>query len=473
VVGCRFFAFYYPPVDDVRKIGRVRKLKTVVETHKNRHFSLPVSKFQDTTTILGGGGSVEMVQSVGLARKVFMLEVRCHGFLLFVSFVFLTCTAFSLAYMQQIERGEVGIQGSFPPNDHDFYALLSEPGNRERRAELFFDIVNKQNSAISKDALLKLVEARQKSISSFRCKYTVFIEVFDKTQGYGTDRKVSYEFGWTGDKLYLDNKPAITSNRTPRVTKAYDGEKVLSLLSYGEGHLHAGLEKADAEALRVFFQPYMPLTLSMLFDTGLCKFDQVRDVNLLFYLQEQKRLFGIFEKKETVAEFECIVVADLSNRIYLVPQKDFSVAQSETYKQEFSNGVLSGRWLASRSTLFDLVDHGNGVWIPSKAVIEIFDKSGKIALRYSVDVSLVEVNKRIGDDYFTGFIPDGTLVADVADGLVYRYGERASINSLIKQTAKSKRVWTFQIISLTLGILLILAWIIIQYRGHLQRKNAG
>ena len=408
-----------------------------------------------------------------MSKIIYMLSTNCRKCLfLFVGlFVFFNSLVPLFLGAQRFDLNNDELGQDLPSNDHDLYVLLSKPENFGKTAELFFDIVNEQNSMISRENLLKLVEMKQQSISNFRCKYTVFMEMFDESQNPEVNKKISYEFVCSKNKLYIGYEPHHLEIDDPPQKIAYDGEKVLSLLSYPSGHLHAGLGKPDAGSLMGFFQTYMPLTLAMLFDPRLCEFDFCES-NLMLFLQGN-RLYGIFEKMEIASGQECIVIADLYMRLYLDPQKDFSVIQSDSYRQEFSDdGILVGRWLASRSKLFDLTDHGNGVWIPSKAVIENFDKFGKVTARCSVDVSLVEINKGIDDNFFTGFIPNDTLVADTVEGLVYVYGDRPSINSLLKDVAKSKRVFILQYISVTVGILLILIVLIVKYLAYRKRKNA-
>jgi len=376
----------------------------------------------------------------------------------------------------QFEQFESTIEHVFPPNDHDLFALLSKPENAGKVGKLFVGIVNAQNPMISEASLLKLAEAKQNSISNFRCRYTVFEEDFGSGSNSGVTKKTVYEFAVSENKLYFayeyldDRKDGSES----AAKKSYDGERIISLLIYRDGHLHAGIQKPEPDVLMGFFRGSMPLSLARLFDPRLCGLSEGGwlESNLMLFLQSG-HLYGIFEKKEMIDGHECIIVADLMSRFYLDPKRDFSVVQSEGYRLDVSDaGHVVGRRLASRTRLFDLQDHGNGIWIPYRAVIESFDSSGDLTDRSSIEVSLVEINKGLDDDFFTNFIPDDTLVADVVTGLVYEYGDRPSINALLKNTVKSKRVWFFQIISMTVGILMILTWAILKFLGYRRNKIA-
>jgi len=88
-------------------------------------------------------------------------------------------------------------------------------------------------------------------------------------------------------------------------------------------------------------------------------------------------------------------------------------------------------------------------------------------------VSGVELNKEIDPKTFTDIFPEDVLVADLVRNLSYEWSDRPSIDAILDKAVKSKRVWTLQYISLTLGILLLLAWFIIQYRAYLKRKAAA
>ena len=383
--------------------------------------------------------------------------------------LFCNCTGESLN-ASQVEQNENAVDCIFPPNDHDLFVLFSKPENAGRTGELFVGVVNEQNPMISKESLLRLVEARQHSISDFRTKYTVFEEEFGDGSNFGVSRKTSYEYAGSGNKIYFAYEyPDGDDNRESAGIRSYDGERIISLFTYHDGNLHAGIQEPDTGVLMGFFRVSMPLSLAKLFDTRLCGFSGVEG-NLMLFLQSD-RLYGIFEKKEMVDGRECIVVADLMSRFYLDPQRDFSVVQSEGYRLELSDtGHIVGRWLGSRSKLFDIRDQGNGVWIPYRAIMESFDSSGNITSRSIVDVSFVEINKGLDDDFFTGFIPDDTPVADATTGLAYLYGERLGF---LQEVVKSNRAWFLQYISLTVGCILILLVVIVKYIKYFKRKRAG
>jgi len=387
------------------------------------------------------------------------LSVFTYGFLL---------SSFVCAWQTLSDQNE--LRQDFPPNDHDLYVLLAKPENFAKTADLFVEVINIQNPLISQENLLKLVEARQKSIDNFRCRYTVYTEMIGENLNSDAN-KITYEFACSKNKLYFAYEPNnIAGTNDPSKKIAYDGEKILSLLCYNNGQLHAGIEKPDAGSLLDFFQSQMPLTLAMLFDTNFLEIDMYFS-NLMSFLRKE-RLYAIYEKMETIDGHDCVVVADLTMRIYLDPKKDFSVVQSDVYRQEFSDGNLVGRLLLSRSKLFNLTNYGNSIWLPSKIVIENFDEFEKVIVRHIVDVSFIEVNRGIDDKYFTNFIPDDTFVADTMKDMVYIYGDHASIGGLLKDVIKSKRVMIFRYISVCIGLVLILLAVVMKYRVYLINKSS-
>jgi hypothetical protein len=376
--------------------------------------------------------------------------------------------------VSHLELDERSVERTFPPNDHDLFRLLSKPENAGKTGELFVGIVNGQEPMISKESLLKLVEIKQNSISDFRCRYTVFEEEFDTVLNSVVSRKTSYEYAVSRNKLYLSYEYISGGDgRESSTIRSYDGEQIITLLVYPDGHLHVGIRAPDSDVLMSLFRGSMPLSLARLFDPRLCGLSGIDwwESNLMLF-QQSGRLYGIFEKDEMVDGRQCLVVADLMSRFYLDPQRDFSVVQSEGYRLEYSDtGHLVGRRLGARSKLFDLRDHGNGIWIPYRAVSEDFDSSGNVTHRSTIDVSHVEINKGLDDDFFTGFVPDDTPVADTITGLAYLYGERPSINDLLKATAKSKRVFIFQYISVTAGVIMIIIALIMMYLKRRKRSE--
>ena len=174
----------------------------------------------------------------------------------------------------------------------------------------------------------------------------------------------------------------------------------------------------------------------------------------------------VLEEMESIHDEKCIIVTDGNYRMYVSPQKNYAIVHKECWAR-FS--MPGDRTLISKSVLKDFREYENSLWLPQKYYEEFFSQ-GKLTVTISVDFDDVIVNSKIPDAFFQDIIPDNSFVADGVNNLVYRQSDTASINALLKATAKSKRVWIFQTISMSLGIILILIWIVLKYRKYLASK---
>ena len=182
----------------------------------------------------------------------------------------------------------------------------------------------------------------------------------------------------------------------------------------------------------------------------------------------------VFEKIESVEGEKCIVVSDFSTAMYFAVEKDFSLVQSEVYSQIMTTianggGVLSGRKISARTKFSKMKDYGNGICLPSNIELERFNDN---PVQYEKVVILsVKINEGIKDNYFTDIIPDDAIVADAENVMVYKQGDRSSIEGLLKDAAKSKRVMIFRYISVTLGLIMIAIWFVLKYRKYLKKRT--
>jgi hypothetical protein len=231
--------------------------------------------------------------------------------------------------------------------------------------------------------------------------------------------------------------------------------------------------------LQMFYHLNMPLFPAMLFNPARCNASWQFNFDLESFLDAEKT--HVFEQDIQLNEKKCILVLDLSTKIYLDPEKDFSVIRFEKYAhnaipvpspQSFSGQDvrITGRTLIYRSDLMDLKNCENGIWIPLKIENTIFNKQNVIE-QSIVTVKDVQINKGIPKTFFTEIIPENSFVFDAPNNLTYKQSDHASINSLIKETAKSKRIFIYRYISIISGLALIFIALALKYRAYLKAKR--
>ena len=180
----------------------------------------------------------------------------------------------------------------------------------------------------------------------------------------------------------------------------------------------------------------------------------------------------ILQKHEFIDGLECIVVANLFSRYYLSMNHDYALVRYELFHTEiFPDDVdknlqdqrLFSRRIQYQCTMSDLFEVENSLWLPKTiSIIKNEDNLNPEHTRITLDK--IAINKPISDAEFSDVIPDGAFVTDAIRKMVYKWGNRASIGTLIKETVQSKRQTLFRNISFILGLCFIVCWGIIEWR---------
>jgi len=370
---------------------------------------------------------------------------------------------------------------STPPTMADvfsYYGSLDKKIIESATFDAIFEaVLLQQKPDVTLSDIIKIVRAKRDSLRDYIVRY----EVTTNSRAGDTNlpEPMLYKFASKKDR-FLFEMPGVGSGQS-RDIFSYDGNNLILVREFGDIPTQGSV--TPAEFLAPFFQQRMPLVVSGLFDSNACGSpDRYYDLVLflegdLVNLPDGTKLNfppHVFEKIEVIGGHRCIAVSNYRTTKYFDIERDFSLISSEYFTHTISDlpqgRMFAGRALYSRTKLYDLKDYGNGMWLPSRVEIEIFEDNGKMKQLDKIFVKSFEINKGIDDAFFTSYIPDDTIMSDVERGLVYRWGDHASINSLLKETAKSKRVWTFQIISMTAGIVMILIALI---RMYLRRRSAA
>jgi hypothetical protein len=276
-----------------------------------------------------------------------------------------------------------------------------------------------------------------------------------------------YIFVQSGQKLLVDTQK---ENGESNEILTFDGEKTTSVRNIQSPYPSVGISNSISRSM--FFQPFSPVAMAMLLDVE--QYGMLNDnFDLLLFL---KNTGGwVYEKTEIVDGVECIILAHLTRQIYLDINRDFSVIQDNFYSTIFeypSDGVrIMDRFLSSQKKLSNLKNFGNAIWLPQQTEYTYFDKSGKIIERRFIELVSAEINKDIPDTLFTDIVPENAIVFDKSRNMIYKQSDHASIDSLLKETVKSKRVFIYRYISIISGLVLIFIVLVIKYRLYLKAKR--
>jgi hypothetical protein len=354
----------------------------------------------------------------------------------------------------------------FPPDESVLFLYVAKVTDIEAMKTIVHFVFASQQPIISKTDIASIIRAKQQSIKNFECNFFVTSSEISDKEAADVD---SYEFLFSGNKLLLDHKPAVVNSENPQTRVSYDGEKIISLYSFGDEQYHAGISPVEDGTLQNFLQLELPILLAMLFDTDKCGYKTTK--YNLWNMLEQPSGVMVLGKTEVVHNRKCIVItSNFSSRVYLDIERDYSVVCVERFVLNRVDEKIE-RILSERVSLFDLRDMGNGIWLPEKTLLEYFDKQGDIINKQYVFMTHVAINKTIEDKEFVDFIPDETLVSDLFNNLVYKFCERPTIQGTLEKTVSSKRVFIYRYISIISGLALIFIALGLKYLAYLKAKR--
>jgi hypothetical protein len=397
-------------------------------------------------------------------------------FMPLTTFVFSDDVAYKLAieYLENTKKKRI-------PNDEDYFQIcsFSETSflSSTERLKVWREIVSLQNSDVSLLELQSIFKSKQNSLRDARVTYTEHVYDSRKSDQPTIESSRTYTFAFMSNMLYLERKGKRMNGDYDHAIFSYDGKSMKTVIEPNSDLPNANIMKKTP--LTFFFQIDMPLFSAMLFDPSLCNSSWHFNFNIISFLGAEKKT-RVFQQDIFLNGKKYLAVLDLSTKIYLDPEKDFSVVRFEKYSHNFErieselssvpNIRLIGRSLIFRSDLSDLINYDNGIWIPSKIENTIFLKD-RVIERAVVSVENVQINQNIPKSFFEDIIPENSFVFDAPNNLTYKQSDSPSINSLIKDTVKSKRILIYRYISIISGLALIFIALIMKFLAYLKAKR--
>jgi hypothetical protein len=352
-------------------------------------------------------------------------------FITFTVFLYDTC-ADEAAYKKAIDYIE-NLNDRLP-NDEDYFQVCSFSDtcflSPSERLKIWKKIISLQKSTISRADLLSIFRAKRNSLNDVKITYS------EKTLNCRNiaqqiEHQYAYTFAFAPDRLFLDRN----GDDFEHVITSYDGKVVRTVTEHNSDLPNADVMNTSSLRLRIvhplinmpffaarFYHLNMPLFPAMLFNPARCDASWQFNFDLESFLEAEKT--HVLDRDIQLNGKKCIVVLDLSTKIYLDPEKDFSVIRFEKYAhnavptQLQSTPIplssllgqdvrITGRKLIYRSDLTDLKNYGNGIWIPSKIENTIFNTTfneQNVVEQSVVTIEDVRVNEGIPQTFFTEIV---------------------------------------------------------------------
>ena len=350
--------------------------------------------------------------------------------------------------------------------DNDFYEITGAPDAKisfSDMAALWQEFVNVQNPTIKKSNLIRVLKSNRAAIADLAYKYRYSLQ-FTNVPGV-MEREEFGEYALSKDKVLIsleNNKK--NSFDFQKYIASYDG-RVIRHVDLDVVPPYAPIDYPTEALGEKFYPQHSLLAVSALLDTKQFwgKLDSYYD--LIGFLESGGGV--VLEEQESIEGEKCYIITNGVYRMYVSSEKNFAVMRKECW---FRNTLPGNRTIIHRANLGDFEDYGNSIWLPNECLDESYADTGKVSTKIKNNYSEIQINSGIKNEYFEDIIPEDALVLDSTRGIVYMQNDQASINSLLKDAAKSKRVMIFRYISVTLGLIMIAIWFVLKYREYLNKR---
>ena len=360
----------------------------------------------------------------------------------------------------------VGYRGAYghPMSEKDFFEITgsSQAGiGFSDITGLWMEFQKSQMPPITKKNLLTIVKTNRAAFVDIQYKYNLLQTPIDIARSVKRKHETG-RYAFSNEKVLISVENDHKNGEYINNIMSFDGT-VVRYVNLATGDPFASIEP-PSRVDGMFFPSTSLLSVSSMLDTKRY-FGKSQAYNDFVGMLESDRAV-VLEEVEFLDGEECVIITDGNYRMYASPQKNYSIVCKECWVRRSMPG---DRILLSKAVLSDFHEHENSFWMPQKYYEEIFSEEGKLVTTIQVVFQDVMLNSKIADKFFQDIIPENSFVSDGVRGLTYLQSDSPSINELLKSVAKSKRVWTFQIISVTLGIIMIIVALI---RMYLKRRNA-
>jgi len=359
------------------------------------------------------------------------------------------------------ELKEFKVKNNRVPTEKDLFTLAHDLEcnlTPQEVQQLYQVVISLHSPIITKEQLGKLFSAKINSIRDYRCDYTLHqtSNVLSTNENNST---LSFEYAQKGCMRLIDIS-GYDNKDIPSLRKSFDGNKVIEYISPNDVLPTASI--MNLEKLTAFIPDGLPLATAMLLDMSILGDNDsvLRNYNLLMFLKDPEVL--VHEENYIINGLECVLVGNQYSHVFLDKALDFSVVKIIHYRLAPSNERNDAPWEKKPSietTLSDFIEFDNGIFLPATIEQIYYDierkNSDNISTKSVVKVSNMTINSGIKDEFFTDFIPNDTIVADRSKDIVYKYGDRASIGGLLKETVQRKTVNIFRWISVFAGLIMI------------------
>ena len=414
--------------------------------------------------------------SIAYVRERFK---ACNILLLYVLLSFLTMDSVGLlanSSDDEIEKIKLTIRNfrsvhGTAINLEDYNELIyNRPTPIEWRfgRDIWLELKASQNPDVSLSQLEKIIRSKQDTLTRLKYKCNSRRSCPNKSISPAESESVT-EFVKYKSLLFkaVRTRDISTGKTILWNTTAYDG-KTLKVLDYPlDSNLDSPVPNATISKLTdktTFFDANNLLVQSLLLSSQDTEEVNSPIYNLSSFLHSDGVI--LFENHITIDGYDCLLITDGLFQIYLSVEMDYTPVRIDTYltDPQKDREHLHQRILYSSCSHKDFKMLQNSIWFPGLVETTVTHPSHLFDFVDRITYTDVSLDFDMHPAFFQDVIPDGTIVVDGIRNMVYKWGDRASIGTLIKETVKSKRQTIFRNLSVVLGLCFIACWGIVEWR---------
>jgi outer membrane lipoprotein-sorting protein len=355
--------------------------------------------------------------------------------------------------------------------DREFFDMIFAPNSDVNFGDchvLWNEFKEIQKPFIEKETLISLLKAYRDSISDLSYSYkSVLSPITSESQLIANEENGRYVVSKQKVLLTLINDKNNTKDYDNYLL-CYDGN-VKYVVDYAIDEKMPNVSIDNITSFDQFYPMNSLLAFQALLDTKKVWNKTESFYDLVAFLENEGSV--ILENLEEYHGQNCIVATDGVYRFRICPDYNYAVLNKECYVTNFSKQHKTLERVLTNSVNFESYNnYGNSIWLTNKCIDESFS-NGSPTVKIVTLFKNIKINSGIEDSVFTSVIPEDAIVFDGIRGFVYKQNDSSSIESLLRETAKSKRVFIYRYISIISGLVLIFIVLVIKYRLYLKDKR--
>ena len=276
---------------------------------------------------------------------------------------------------------------------------------------------SQKKPAIAKDELVRLFEAKQKSIKSFSTTILIDQQITSATEKTSTPNlrnraKQEYDFSMSGEKIFVLRKNREDNSIIEAV--AYDGKVTRRMQANRRSQLSGTVSNNTKKTVFLSDLYECQLGLSGLIRSSEYGDEYLGSLDVATFAKNSDSI--LFDRVETQSGVRTVCLCSMNECIFLDIDREYAVVAIETWSN------IQGKKTRSRKVgNRDFVKYNNEIWLPTTSTDEqvVSARSTPYTRIYNIRFENTKFNTTIPDEVFSNVFPAGIRISDQTTGNTY------------------------------------------------------